>query len=128
MIFARDGCCCCKCGLDLAALSAALEWYSNLHARVILCPGMSTLDRNKVWAWTIHWASDSELREALGFKSGGHLWEMNHIVGIAEGGDPVDPDNLETLCLKCHREHTAALVGRVAKAKRVKAKYHNGQT
>lgn len=127
VIFARDGGCCCKCGRDLNALKAALEWFEALKMRLTLCAGMAVIERNKVWALTAHWPSAYDVQVVLGFKGGGHLWEMNHIVGIAEGGDPVDPDNLETLCLICHRVHTAALQGRVAKAKRVKAKYHNGK-
>jgi 5-methylcytosine-specific restriction endonuclease McrA len=126
VIFARDGGCCCKCGRDLNALKAALDWFEALKLKLTLCSGMAIVDRNKAWALTNHWPTVDELRRALGFKKA-HLWEMNHIVGIAEGGDPVDPDNLETLCLICHSLHTAALVGRVAKAKRLKAKYNNGQ-
>ena len=28
--------------------------------------------------------------------------ECHHIIRLAEGGDPYDPDNLESLCRSCH--------------------------
>ncbi len=37
------------------------------------------------------------------------LWDADHIVAVAEGGGECDLDNLRTLCLQCHRAHTAAL-------------------
>lgn len=49
----------------------------------------------------------------LGFrlKSGrpipSRLWEVDHVVPVAEGGSD-DLENLSTLCLRCHAEKTAA--------------------
>jgi hypothetical protein len=45
---------------------------------------------------------------------GGHpgrrsLWDADHIVPVAEGGGECDLENMRTLCLRCHREATAAL-------------------
>jgi 5-methylcytosine-specific restriction enzyme A len=37
------------------------------------------------------------------------LWDADHIVPVVEGGGECDLANLQTLCLKCHRERTAAL-------------------
>ena len=36
-------------------------------------------------------------------------WECNHIMPICLGGSLCDLDNLETLCRKCHREHTNSI-------------------
>ena len=33
--------------------------------------------------------------------------EVDHIVEIEDGGDKTNPDNLQTLCIRCHRKKTA---------------------
>lgn len=128
VIFQRDGGCCKRCGVNLVELAAAFQSYENIWFRKLKAPGVPDVQRNRIWAWTSHWPTPSDFQKAVGFASAGHLWEMNHILALAEGGDPVDPDNLETLCLRCHRLHTSALAGRLAKAKRRTAKFHNGVT
>lgn len=42
-----------------------------------------------------------------------HFWDADHIVPVAEGGGECDLSNMRTLCLKCHREATAALLVRL---------------
>lgn len=58
-------------------------------------------------------------------KAEGHTIEVNHKRAIIDGGDPLDQENLETLCHPCHKPHSAEVVKRNAKIKRVAAK-HNG--
>jgi 5-methylcytosine-specific restriction protein A len=48
----------------------------------------------------------------------GHTWEADHIIPVIEGGGECDLSNLRTLCLKCHREQTAALAKRRAAARK----------
>lgn len=43
------------------------------------------------------------------FKGRRSLWDADHILPVAEGGGECDLSNLRTLCLKCHRAHTAGL-------------------
>jgi 5-methylcytosine-specific restriction enzyme A len=43
-----------------------------------------------------------------------HLWDADHLVPVVEGGGECDLSNMRTLCLKCHREQTAALRSRLA--------------
>lgn len=43
-----------------------------------------------------------------------HLWDADHIVPVAEGGGECDLSNMRTLCIKCHREATAALRQRLS--------------
>jgi len=37
------------------------------------------------------------------------LWDADHIVPVVEGGGECDLSNIRTLCLRCHRDATAAL-------------------
>ncbi len=46
---------------------------------------------------------------AWGLKGRKSLWDADHILPVAEGGGECDLTNMRTLCLKCHRLHTAAL-------------------
>jgi 5-methylcytosine-specific restriction endonuclease McrA len=49
----------------------------------------------------------------LSEKSRKSLWDADHSVPVAEGGGQCDLANMRTLCLKCHREATAALRARL---------------
>jgi len=37
----------------------------------------------------------------------GSLWEADHVKEITDGGDPFEVDNMQTLCVPCHRAKTA---------------------
>lgn len=41
------------------------------------------------------------------------LWQADHIVPVAEGGGQCGLANMRTLCLRCHREATKALMLRL---------------
>lgn len=82
-VFERDRGVCSVCGTDCVAE------YSHLKR-------LRGVGRSKaIAAWGIR-----------GRKS---LWDADHIVPVAEGGGECDLSNMRTLCLKCHRHHTAAL-------------------
>ena len=40
------------------------------------------------------------------------LLEYDHIVEVSRGGDPLDPANVQRLCIRCHRRKTAAFLAR----------------
>jgi 5-methylcytosine-specific restriction endonuclease McrA len=46
-----------------------------------------------------------------------HLWDADHNLPVAEGGSGCDLANMRTLCLKCHRAATLALLKRRAGAR-----------
>lgn len=53
----------------------------------------------------------SRLRAAAEWRIGSRksLWDADHIRPVSEGGGECDLSNMRTLCLKCHRAHTAEL-------------------
>jgi 5-methylcytosine-specific restriction endonuclease McrA len=52
----------------------------------------------------------------------GEAWEVEHIVALELSGDDTD-GNLAPAHVACHREKTADDAGRIAKARRVRAKH-----
>jgi 5-methylcytosine-specific restriction endonuclease McrA len=80
-VFARDHGVCAMCGLDTEAMRK---------------------DKRKL---------DFKARRQFEKDWGGrrYLWDADHIVPVAEGGGECDLGNMRTLCLKCHRDATAAL-------------------
>lgn len=47
----------------------------------------------------------------------GRLWDIDHIVPVAEGGGAAGLSNLRTVCLKCHRQLTTELMARLRQKK-----------
>jgi 5-methylcytosine-specific restriction endonuclease McrA len=94
----RDGGVCCRCGTDTVRLR---QFVRRMQSR----------DREAGLAlWRFY--------RSLGFP--GHTardwWEANHKIPRREGGTN-DLDNLETLCLPCHKAETAAQRRRWARPK-----------
>lgn len=87
----RDKGVCAVCGIDT-------EWLKNeLHK--IKCVNYSNgmtwpIWRNSLGVWNTH---------------NHQLWEADHIIPVILGGGCCGLDNYRTLCLKCHKEETAAL-------------------
>jgi 5-methylcytosine-specific restriction enzyme A len=92
-VFARDRGVCAQCGADTVALRRDMRKLDFAARRQFL----------KQW----------KLREG----SRKSLWDADHIVPVAEGGGQCDLSNMRTLCLLCHGKATAALRGRLQRAK-----------
>jgi 5-methylcytosine-specific restriction enzyme A len=88
-VFDRDKGVCAKCGIDTVAVRMDMRKLDFAARRLLL----------KQWG----------LREG----SRKSLWDADHVVPVAEGGGQCDLSNMRTLCLRCHREATAALVKRL---------------
>ena len=83
-VFQRDQGICAQCGLDTEALRK---------------------DKRK-----LDYVARRQFEKDWGRRR--HLWDADHIVPVVEGGGECDLSNMRTLCLKCHREATAALRAR----------------
>jgi 5-methylcytosine-specific restriction endonuclease McrA len=55
---------------------------------------------------------------AWGLKGRKSLWDADHIIPVSEGGGECDLSNMQTLCLKCHRNRTASLRSRLGHEER----------
>lgn len=92
----RDKGVCARCGLDTVKLRDELRGLCHKYGR------------------------DGEAYRAYVFTMWGlwvlrrNLWEMNHKQAVAEGGEIWGLENVETLCIPCHQEHTKMLRKRLA--------------
>ena len=91
----RDKGVCAICGLDTRELKKALQefWASYGHTEF-------TKEARKAFG---PWAS-------AGWR--GHLWDADHIIPVTEGGGCCGLPGFRTLCIRCHKDETAALAGR----------------
>lgn len=87
-VFARDRGVCAACRVDTVA-----EWN---HLKKIRRDRRMLLLRD--------WGVGNSRRSSL--------WDADHILPVVEGGGECDLSNLRTLCLRCHRNATAALAAR----------------
>lgn len=92
-VFRRDNGVCRGCGLDTKVVAAELLELRVLH-------GLAEMRR----AQQLHGIPLS--RTVWRRKLGGGLWDADHIVPVVEGGGEAGLDNLQTLCIPCHREKT----------------------
>jgi 5-methylcytosine-specific restriction protein A len=84
-VLARDHGVCAMCAVDTVALRREMRRMDYAVRRKFL----------KEWG--------------LAERSRKSLWDADHILPVAEGGGQCDLANMRTLCLKCHRDATAAL-------------------
>lgn len=100
LVFKRDKGVCARCGIDTDLLKAEADrirdWcFKNLPDSIR------------------GYAPRRTFLVAFGFTRH-HLWEMDHILPVSEGGGECGLDNLRTLCIPCHDTVTAQLRGRLA--------------
>ena len=91
-VLQRDAGVCAKCGINTISLRRDMRRLDFAARRRFL----------KEWGLTE--------------RSRKSLWDADHIVPVAEGGGQCDLANMRTLCFKCHKEVTAALLVRLKKA------------
>ena len=97
VVYRRDCGVCAVCGCDTDKIDRILKWVRKFETR---CD----------WG---HWPGRRAAQATLGFTRD-HLWEVDHIRPVAEGGGLCGLDNLRTLCTPCHDAETATLRRRLA--------------
>jgi 5-methylcytosine-specific restriction endonuclease McrA len=105
-ILARDSGVCAKCGFDTEKLSRIQQ-----HAR------------NSSWQWRdelpIRVSNFFENEQIFKQHENGHgnFWEADHILEVINGGAH-SLNNLQTLCINCHKAKTKQLAAERAKQRR----------
>ncbi len=130
----RDKEVCALCGTDtkirrkmIRETEALWSWLAMREGERLFQAGMlQGYDGQPAYAWgQISWWRDRQVAEQMkehGYERDSlHDWEADHIVPVAEGGGGCGPEGYRTLCLRCHKQETAALAARLA-AKRRAAK------
>lgn len=90
----RDKGSCAECGFDTEKLRRVLR-----HAA------------RSLGECGIRFGGYAELEKVTGFGVWQHLWEADHIKEVAAGGEH-SLDNLQTLCIKCHKAKTKRFVSK----------------
>ncbi|MFZ0632987.1 MAG: HNH endonuclease signature motif containing protein [Acidobacteriaceae bacterium] len=93
-VLLRDRGICAQCSVDTAAALRQLRRSRGASRAALLA----------------HWKPGHRRRASL--------WDADHIVPVIEGGGECDLENIRTLCLRCHREATAALRSRRRQARK----------
>lgn len=89
-VFKRDKGVCNKCGLDTEKLRSILFKVKQEKGDAVYA---SLTEK-----YRIHYGYSFSLEK--------HAWEADHIIPVAHGGGSSGLDNLQTLCLPCHKAKT----------------------
>lgn len=126
----RDRGRCGRCGVRPQAWSdhhGIAGKLADVQRDIDRANGMSKLDADAwflIRAKAIHerWDELFGVLRGLGYVDGrGHWWEADHVVAVVEGGGQCGIDNLQTLCLRCHKAKTRAMHRARAKGRRRQA-------
>jgi 5-methylcytosine-specific restriction endonuclease McrA len=90
-VWKRDKGRCTQCGLKCKDLEKGLALLRDVLGRQ---------GRSKIYG---------EIRKALRIQSRHTLWDADHIRAVVDGGGECGLDNMQTLCLWCHRDKTATM-------------------
>lgn len=120
LVFERDRGVCKRCGLNTEHLRQAITWYYTwLLNRYRLLTG-STFAASVEAKTELHaFIKALSIPHHLALRH--DLWQAHHRVAVIDGGDHRIED-LETVCLPCHKKETALLARRLAKTKRLEKK------
>ena len=100
-LYRRDQGVCAICGSDTAALERELKQLKRTDSKAF----DARLSGLKYQGFNVQWRS---------FRA---LWEADHRIEIRDGGD-LGMDNLQTLCVPCHRRKTTERGKQIAISRR----------
>lgn len=108
---------CCQCGLDTTELDHTLDVLKSLSSIDPSVPRdhfrndrIRRRHYDNVLETLLHAMKRCGFNTSPFYRTWGVLWHMDHIVEHAEGGT-MEPDNLQTLCIPCHKRKTKTYVG-----------------
>jgi 5-methylcytosine-specific restriction protein A len=103
-VFARDKGVCAECGCDTEKIKRVVD-YAGQSFKNMERYGEQLRRRASLGWWTQEvWA----IYRAMGFNYHGHLWEADHVVAHSEGGESC-LENVQTLCIPCHKAKTRSM-------------------
>jgi len=112
MVKRRDKGLCAKCGLPTRDIEKAISMLRRIRSR---------------WGFVhpeINGISEGIrqiLKALLGSETPNRMtfWDADHMVEVVKGGGECGLENMQTLCLWCHREKTARLARERAEARKI---------
>ncbi len=97
-ILSRDNFTCRECGFDLRKFQKEMTKKFPYE-----------------WPKRGLWKERNKYIESKGFSTHQAYLEIDHIIPIRMGGDPIDSKNQQTLCYPCHKKKTKEDVGNISK-------------
>ena len=110
-VWERDQGVCAGCGIDTKVVWALWEQCRSKRYYHNLGRGPHGVRQWMPEGWMDQWGPWVNLNTY-------QMWEADHIIPVSEGGGCCGLDNYQTLCLKCHKEDTAALAKRKAEKRK----------
>lgn len=101
-VFALERGVCCLCGIDAHALFLRISSLQPAERLNALC--------NSNWKLP---QSGRALEKLLQNPKEGDFWQADHKLAVAEGGGDAGLENLQTLCVPCHKVETEKLRSRL---------------
>jgi 5-methylcytosine-specific restriction protein A len=105
LVYVRDCGVCSACNTDTRRIKSAIE---DERSRLYALYG-------KLWDDTPEWVqflNDTKVTKKEAWKS---LWQADHILEVKDGGGQSGLDNIQTLCLWCHKEKTKKMRKKASK-------------
>ena len=106
MCYARDKGVCAVCFVDTKKLAREIRTlerlpnpYRRKKTKFILRPNKESIALRKTYNITPN-------RKLHQRKLGGGMWDADHVLSVRDGGGMCGLDNIQTLCIRCHKEKT----------------------
>lgn len=119
-VLERDRGICSRCGHDATTTLRMIEESQYFYALFGLCK-CAVVNRWSTGGSSFSFLTDPRFQKRCPCPSCQARplgrWEMNHILPVVEGGGCCAIDNLETLCMACHKTHTRELARRRARSR-----------
>lgn len=111
--FKRDRGVCAACGADTEKIRRVFDHAKSSYS--FLIRGRLEIKTWRDWPAVVIWTVFTK----IGFnrESSNSIWEADHIKEVVNGGDS-SPENIQTLCIPCHKAKTKGMHAERAKATR----------